>query len=93
MIKTLLKSMREYKKTSWITIFLSVFEVVFEIVIPLCMSGLIHQGIEGGVMSRVWQFGIILLFLAIFQMITGMLAAHFGARIRRLLREPAQRHV
>lgn len=80
MIKTLLKSMREYKKTSWITIFLSVFEVVFEIVIPLCMSGLIDQGIEGGVMSKVWQFGIILLFLAIFQMITGMLAAHFGAR-------------
>ncbi len=72
--------MREYKKTSWITIFLSVFEVVFEIVIPLCMSGLIDQGIEGGVMSRVWQFGIILLFLAIFQMVTGMLAAHFGAR-------------
>ncbi|MGN0543970.1 MAG: ABC transporter ATP-binding protein [Acutalibacteraceae bacterium] len=80
MIKTLLKSMREYKKTSWITIFLSVFEVVFEIVIPLCMSGLIDQGIEGGVMSKVWQFGIILLFLAIFQMVTGMLAAHFGAR-------------
>ena len=53
MIKTLQKSMREYKKVSWITVFLSAFEVVFEIVIPLCMSGLIDNGIEGGVMSMV----------------------------------------
>lgn len=45
MIKTLLKSMRQYKKVSWATIFFSAFEVVFEIVIPLCMSGLIDNGI------------------------------------------------
>ena len=43
MIKTLLKSMRQYKKVSWATIFFSMFEVVFEIVIPLCMSGLIDS--------------------------------------------------
>ena len=55
MIKTLLKSMRQYKKVSWATIFFSTFEVVFEIVIPLCMSGLIDNGIEGGVMSMVWN--------------------------------------
>lgn len=48
MIKTLLKSMRQYKKVSWATIFFSTFEVVFEIVIPLCMSGLIDNGIEAG---------------------------------------------
>ena len=55
MIKTLQKSMREYKKVSWITVFLSAFEVVFEIVIPLCMSGLIDNGIEGGVTSINFQ--------------------------------------
>lgn len=80
MIKTLLKSMRQYKKVSWATIFFSVFEVVFEIVIPLCMSGLIDNGIEGGVMSMVWKYGLALLFLAVFQMVTGMLAAFLGSR-------------
>ena len=62
MIKTLLKSMRQYQKVSWATIFFSAFEVVFEIVIPLCMSGLIDNGIEGGVMSMVWKYGLALLF-------------------------------
>ena len=80
MIKTLLKSMRQYKKVSWATIFFSTFEVVFEIVIPLCMSGLIDNGIEGGVMSMVWKYGLALLFLAVFQMVTGMLAAFLGSR-------------
>ena len=79
MIKTLLKSMRQYKKVSWATIFFSTFEVVFEIVIPLCMSGLIDNGIEGGVMSMVWKYGLALLFLAVFQMVTGMLAAFLGS--------------
>ena len=58
MIKTLLKSMRQYKKVSWATIFFSAFEVVFEIVIPLCMSGLIDNGIEGGVISMIWKYGL-----------------------------------
>ena len=95
MIKTLLKSMRQYKKVSWATIFFSTFEVVFEIVIPLCMSGLIDNGIEGGVMSMVWKYGLALLFLAVFQMVTGMLAAFLGslARVRRVRRESAQRYV
>ena len=80
MIKTLQKSMRQYKAVSWVTIFFSAFEVVFEIVIPLCMSGLIDNGIEGGVISMVWKYGLALLFLAVFQMITGMLAAFLGSR-------------
>ena len=82
--------MRQYKKVSWATIFFSTFEVVFEIVIPLCMSGLIDNGIEGGVMSMVWKYGLALLFLAVFQMVTGIPRL---ARVRRVRRESAQRYV
>lgn len=57
MVKTLVKSLREYRKSSWITIFLSMIEVVFEIIIPLCMSNLIDLGIEGGKMVNVWKYG------------------------------------
>ena len=80
MIKTLTKSLREYKKASWLTVLLSVFEVVFEIVIPLCMAELIDRGVEGGTMGMVWKYGIALLIFALLQLATGMVSAHVGAR-------------
>ena len=80
MIKTLKKSLREYKKESWLTVFLSIFEVVFEIVIPLCMADLIDYGVEGGTMGKVWKYGIALLLFAIFQLLTGIWSAHAAAK-------------
>lgn len=80
MIKTLTKSLREYKKESWLTVLLSIFEVVFEIVIPLCMAELIDRGVEGGTMGMVWKYGIALLIFALLQLATGMVSAHVGAR-------------
>ncbi len=80
MIKTLAKSLREYKKESWLTVFLSIFEVVFEIVIPLCMAALIDYGIEGGTMGKVWKYGIALLLFALLQLLTGIWSAHAAAK-------------
>ena len=80
MIKTLTKSLREYKKESWLTVFLSIFEVVFEIVIPLCMADLIDYGIEGGTMGKVWKYGIALLLFALLQLLTGIWSAHAAAK-------------
>lgn len=80
MIKTLLKSLRNHKKESWITVGLSVIEVVFEIVIPLCMSNLIDYGINTGTVSNVWRYGITLMLFAIMQLVTGKLSARFAAR-------------
>ncbi len=80
MIKTLRKSLREYKKESWLTVFLSIFEVVFEIVIPLCMADLIDYGIEGGAMGKVWKYGIALLLFTILQLLTGIWSAHAAAK-------------
>lgn len=80
MIKTLIKSLKEYKKSSLVTVFLTVIEAVFEILIPLCMSDLIDFGIDQSNMSQVWKFGFILLVFAVLQLFTGMLAAHIGAK-------------
>lgn len=80
MVKTLIKSLREYKKPSWATIFLCMIEVVFEIIIPLCMADLIDYGIEGGQMSEVWKYGIALIVLAILQFITGFGGAWTAAK-------------
>lgn len=80
MIKTLMYSLREYKKGSVITILLSILEAAFEITIPLCMAKVIDEGIDLGNMNAVWRYGIILLIFALFQLVTGVLSAHIAAR-------------
>ena len=80
MIKTLTRSLREYKKGSVLTILLSVLEAAFEITIPLCMAKVIDEGIDLGNMNAVWKYGIILLIFALFQLVTGVLSAHIAAR-------------
>ena len=80
MVKTLLKSIREYKIPSLATIFLCMIEVVFEIIIPLCMADLIDYGIEGGQMSEVWKYGIALIILALLQFATGFGGAWTAAK-------------
>ena len=79
MIKTLMHSLREYKKGSVITILLSILEAAFEITIPLCMARVIDEGIDLGNMNAVWKYGIILLIFALFQLVTGVLSAHIAA--------------
>ncbi len=80
MIKTLMHSLREYKKGSVITILLSILEAAFEITIPLCMARVIDEGVDLGNMNAVWKYGIILWIFALFQLVTGVLSAHIAAR-------------
>ena len=80
MTKTLLGSLREYKKGSILTILLSVLEAAFEILIPLRRADLIVQGIEPGEMAAVWKIGTIILVFAALQLLTGVLSAHGAAK-------------
>lgn len=80
MTKTLLGSLREYKKGSILTILLSILEAAFEILIPLRMADLIDQGIDLGNMAAVWKFGIAILIFAALQLLTGVLSAHIAAK-------------
>lgn len=80
MIKTLLGSLREYKRGSILTILLSILEATFEILIPLRMADLIDQGIDSGNMAAVWKFGIAILIFAALQLLTGVLSAHIAAK-------------
>ena len=80
MIKTLLGSLREYKRGSILTILLSILEAAFEIRIPLRMADLIDQGIDLGNMAAVWKYGIAILIFAALQLLTGVLSAHIAAK-------------
>lgn len=80
MFKILKKSLKKYKKLAIITMVLSVLEVVFEILIPFWMSYMIDYGIEKGDLSKVLQYGVILLVFAVVQLITGVLSARTASR-------------
>lgn len=79
MIRTILGSVREYKKATFQTIFCAGIESVFEIVIPFWMSFLIDRGIEAGDMRQVALFGGLLLLFAALQCSSGVAAAYRGS--------------
>ena len=80
MLKTLSKSLREYKRTSLIAVLLTITEVVFEIIIPSCMAYLIDFGIEPGEMHIVFTYGAALLLFAIIQLLTGVFSSVTAAK-------------
>ena len=79
MNKTLLKSVREYKKQSILTPVFVVLEVLMEVLIPFEMANIIDTGIAGQDMPYILQRGAILVVLAILALVFGALAGKFGA--------------
>ncbi|MDE7395961.1 MAG: ABC transporter ATP-binding protein, partial [Clostridiales bacterium] len=73
MVKTILKSVRQYKKPSILSILFVSLEVIAECFIPLLMSRLIDE-MNSGVLSRVWKYAVALVALAFFSLLCGILA-------------------
>lgn len=78
-IRTLLHSLREYKKESLLAPLAVGVEAIMEIIIPTVMASLIDQGITGGSMPAVWKFGLILFLCALLSFAAGTLAGRFAA--------------
>lgn len=78
-LRTLFKSLREYKKPSLLAPLFVAIEGVLEIVIPTLMATLIDEGISGKNMPTVWRYGIILLCCAAVSLFFGFLAGKFAA--------------
>lgn len=74
MIKTLGKSVREYKKPALLTPLLVTLEVVMEVVIPLLMANLIDKGIYAGQMNEILKIGIMLVVASLLSLAFGILS-------------------
>ena len=87
MVKTLAKSIREYKKPSILSpIFVSI-EVILECLMPLVIMQFIAKinpsgttSTEGVQMSTILFYGGILIAMAVLSLVTGMLSGRFAAR-------------
>ncbi|WP_065467192.1 ABC transporter ATP-binding protein [Bifidobacterium dentium] len=79
LIRTLGRSLREYKKDSLLAPAFVAVESVLEILIPTVMASLIDQGISGGSMPAIIKFGVILFVCSMFSLASGFLAGKFAA--------------
>ena len=79
MIKTLARSIREYKWASLGSPICMVGEVTMEIFIPLVLAELLRQGIEPGYMPAVWKYGGLLALCALCSLLFGVASAFFAA--------------
>lgn len=80
MIKTLAKSIREYKKQTILTPMFMVFEVGFEIAIPFLLSILIDQGITNRDFNKIIIVGICLIAASFLSLLFGRLGGRTAAK-------------
>ena len=79
MIRTLAKSVREYKVASIITPVFIVCEVILEVLIPYLMGSLIDNGVKKGDMNYIITFGLVLAATALASLTFAALAGKYGA--------------
>ena len=79
MIKTLAKSIREYKLSTILAPLIIACEVAVECTIPFVTAQLVRRIEEGSGMDEIVKFGLILVVLAILSLTCGALAGHFAA--------------
>lgn len=79
MLKTILKSVREYKRAAFLAPIFVALEVILEVIIPTLMASLIDKGIEAGNIEYTIRTGIILVILCVFSLLSGMMSGKYAA--------------
>ncbi len=80
MIKTLAKSIREYKKATILTPIFVAVESVLDIFIPFLMAYIIDFGISVGNKKAILEIGALLIILDILAIVFGVLSGKYAAR-------------
>lgn len=79
MLKTILKSVREFKIAAFLAPTFVALEVILEVIIPTLMASLIDKGIEARNMEYTIQTGIILVILCVLSLLSGMMSGKYAA--------------
>lgn len=79
MIKKLVRSIREYKKSSILTPIFVTVEVIMDILIPLIMAELIDSGISAGNQSVLMKLGMALVVCVVIALVFGILSGGYCA--------------
>lgn len=79
MYKTLMKSMRQYKKPAYLTMLFMALEVAVEIFIPFLMAKIIDKGLIEGDLRYVLKIGSLMFGIACLSMLFGVLGGKFSS--------------
>lgn len=79
MNRNLLRSVREYKRETFLTPVFVALEVFMEVLIPLLMANIIDVGIAGGNLSYTVKMGLLLVALALIALFFGVKSGQLGA--------------
>ncbi len=79
MIKKLLKSVREYKRSCILAPTMVSMEVIMEVIIPMLMADMIDNGIEKGDLKHVAVMGAVLIAASCLSMFFGLYAGRCAA--------------
>ena len=98
MYRTLAKSIRQYKKPSFLTMIFMALEVSMEIFIPFLMAKVLDKGLLNGDIQYVLKIGALMFIIACLSMLFGVLggkyssdaAVGFSANIRQDIYENIQ---
>ena len=80
MVKKLASYIKEYKAPSIATPICMIFEVLFEILIPMLMASIVNEGINKGDMGHIYRTGALMVLIAVFGLISGILGGVFAAK-------------
>ena len=80
MFRTLLKSVREFKRPAILTPIFVAIEVVADVLIPYTIAELVNQIKSGCEMSVIIRYGLAIIGMAIIAVITGWAAGTTCAR-------------
>ena len=79
MLRTLLRQVKQYRTAAILTPVWTTAEVIMGMLIPYVTASLIDKGINSGNMPEVFRYGGLMLVMAFFSTIFGILAARFAA--------------
>ena len=80
MIKTLAAHIKEYKAASIATPIFMILEVIMETAIPVLMASIIDKGVEAGNMKHIYTVGAMMVVVAAFGLLFGVLGGKYGAK-------------
>lgn len=79
MIKKLIGSVREYRRSSFLAPVFVTLEVIMEVIIPYLMALLIDKGIDDGNMDFIIKIGVVLALACVVSLVFGALSGKYAA--------------
>lgn len=78
-MKTILNQLGQYKKDTILTPVFTALEVIMEVMLPFITAMIIDDGLQQGNMKVVYQYGAVMIFMALCSLLFGAMAGKYAA--------------